>query len=262
MALATASHSGEPVHLEVVRELLELAGVTEGELGCPESLPLDEPAQRWLLRRGLGPARIQHNCSGKHAAMLAACRATGWPLADYLSPDHPLQQHVRRTLEELAGEGVAAVAVDGCGAPLHALTLSGLARAFSRLVTAPEGSAELRVATAMRAHPELVGGTGRDVTTLMTGVPGLLAKDGAEGCYAAATADGVGVALKIDDGAARARTPLLIAALRALGVAGEQATLDALAAPPVLGGGMPVGVVRVPALLASPLAFASTTRLS
>ena len=153
------------------------------------------------------------------------------------------------TIERLAGEPVRHVAVDGCGAPQHALTLPGLARAFARLVTAAPGTPERRTADAARAHPELVGGTGRDVTLLMRGIPGLLAKDGAEGVYAAALADGSAVALKIDDGAGRPRGPVLVAALRALGATGN--VLDELATLPVLGGGRPVGVVRAAGVLAA-----------
>ena len=205
-------------------------------------LPLSEDAAHALLAGGGHGTRLTMNCSGKHAAMLATCRANGWPLAGYLERAHPLQVALQAAVEELAGEQVQHVAVDGCGAPQHALTLPGLARSFTRLVQAPPGTPERRTADAMRAHPHLVGGTGRDVTALMQGVPGLLAKDGAEGVYAVAV-PGVGaVALKVDDGAARARTPVLVAGLRALGVAGE--VLEQLATLPVLGGGAVVGEVR------------------
>jgi L-asparaginase II len=182
------------------------------------------------------------NCSGKHAAMLATCVANHWPTGSYRDPDHPLQVAVRRTVERLAGEQVGAVGVDGCGAPLFALSLTGLARAFAAIATAPAGSPEHRVATAIRRHPEWLGGTGRDVTRLVAGVPGLIAKDGAEGVYAAALPDGRAVALKIDDGASRARPPVMVAALRALGV--DAPVLDELAEVPLLGGGQPVGAVR------------------
>ena len=182
------------------------------------------------------------NCSGKHAAMLATCVVRGWPLPGYLAQDAPLQVALAAAVAELAGEPVAHVAVDGCGAPQHALTLTGLARAYGRLVRAPEGSPERRTADAMRAHPDVVGGTGRDVTLLMAGLPGLLAKDGAEGVYAAALPDGSAVALKVADGAGRPRVPVLVAALRALGA--DAPVLDELATLPVLGGGRVVGEVR------------------
>jgi L-asparaginase II len=236
VALATASHSGETGHLDVVRRMLASAGLDETALGCPPMLPLSEAAAHALLARGEQASRLTMNCSGKHAAMLACAVARGDEPSTYLRPDHPVQQQLQKTLEELAGERVAHVAVDGCGAPQHALSLRGLARAFTAL--AREHGV---VADAMRRHPWHVGGTGRDVTALMERVPGLVAKDGAEGVYAVALADGSAVVLKIEDGAARARTPVLVAALGAVGVDG----LDDLATTPVLGGGVPVGETRV-----------------
>jgi L-asparaginase II len=246
LAIACASHSGEPVHLDAVRRLL--GPLTEDDLGCPPMLPLDDAAAHALLAAGGTATRLTMNCSGKHAAMLATCRARGWPTHGYLDPAHPLQVALTAAVERLAGEPVPLVAVDGCGAPQHALTLPGLARAFARLVTAPAGTPERRTADAVRARPDLVGGTGRDVTLLMQGVPGLLAKDGAEGVYAAALPSGAAVALKVEDGSARARGPVLVAALRALGA--EAAVLDELAVLPVLGGGSRVGEVRIAGVLA------------
>ncbi|MDQ1695226.1 MAG: hypothetical protein QOJ03_579 [Frankiaceae bacterium] len=246
LAVACASHSGEPAHVAVVRRILAEAGRAEEDLDNTPDLPLDATAARDLLRSGGGPDRLHQNCSGKHAAMLGTCTAAGWAIADYRDPDHPLQRAIRATIEDLANENVAAVAIDGCGAPLLAVTLTGLAVAFGRLVCAEPGTPERRVADAMRAHPFLVGGTGRDVTALMTAVDGLLAKDGAEGVYAAATHDGDAVALKVEDGAGRARSPVMVAALRRLGV--DAAALDALAATPVLGHGVAVGEVRAMAL--------------
>ena len=201
VALATASHSGEPGHLEVVRRIL--AGIDEQALGNPPLLPLDAEAAGALLAAGGSASPLTMMCSGKHAAMLATCRARGWPLAGYLEPDHPVQLACRQAIERLAGEPVRHVAVDGCGAPQHALSLTGLARAYSALATG-EG-AERRTAEAMRTGPWFVAGTGRDATVLMEGVPGLVAKDGTEGVFAAALPDGAAVALKIDDGAVRAR---------------------------------------------------------
>ncbi len=243
LAVAASSHSGETVHVGRVRDLLSHNGLPEGALACPPSLPLGEDAARAVLAAGGGPARAFMNCSGKHAAMLLTCVANGWPVSGYVDPDHPLQVALRASVEDLAGEPVAAVGVDGCGAPLFGLTLTGLARAFARLVTAEPGSPERRVADAMRAHPDLVGGTGRDVTRLMAGAPGVLAKDGAEGVYAAALPSGAAVAVKIADGAQRARMPVLVGALRLLGL--EAAVLDQLAEVPVLGGARQVGTVRL-----------------
>jgi L-asparaginase II len=246
VALAAASHSGEPEHLAVLRTMLEDLSL----LRCPPDLPLSEIAAHALLRDGGEAGPLTMNCSGKHAAMLATCLANGWPTEGYLEVTHPVQRAVLAGVEGLAGQHVRHVAVDGCGAPQHALTLTGLARAYSRLATG-EGP-ERQVAEAMRAHPWYVGGTDRDVTRLMAGVPGLVAKDGADGVYAAALPDGSSVALKIADGAARARTPVLVAALRVLGC--DAPVLGELATTPVLGGGRVVGEVRVAGDLASALA--------
>jgi L-asparaginase II len=180
------------------------------------------------------------NCSGKHAAMLATCVVNGWPTSSYLNPQHPLQQAILRTVEELAGERVPATGVDGCGAPLFALTLAGLARAFRVLVLAAPGTPERRVADAMRAHPEWTSGTIRDERKLMDAVPGLLIKGGAEGVDAFALSDGRAGAVKIDDGAHRGRTPVTVAALRLLGAA----VPAELATVPVIGGEAEVGVIR------------------
>jgi L-asparaginase II len=219
--------------------MLTAAGLDERALQCPPMLPLHEPSAHALLARGEHPTPLTMNCSGKHAAMLATAVTRGDAVADYLEPRHPVQQQLQRTIEELAGERVEHVAVDGWGAPQHALSLRGVARAFTALVRD-----NVQVADAKRAHPWHVGGTDRDVTTLMERVPGLVAKDGAEGVYAVALADGAAVVLKIEDGAGRARTPVLVAALRHLGVEG----LDDLATTPVLGGGHRVGEVRAVAV--------------
>jgi L-asparaginase II len=242
LAVVCASHSGEPRHVEVVRRLLASAGLDESALDNTAGMPLDGEARRALVRAGIGPSRITHNCSGKHAGMLATCVAAGWPTSGYCDPEHPLQRALRATIEELTGDPVTATTVDGCGAPLFAITLRGLAAAFGHLATAPVGTAENRCVTAMRAHSELVGGRGRDVSRLISGVPGLVAKDGAEGVYAVGLDDGGAVAVKIADGAGRARLPVLVAALRALGVTAP--VLDELATVPVMGHGEAVGEVR------------------
>jgi L-asparaginase II len=235
VALAAASHSGEPRHIDVVRRILAAAGLDESALDNTPDLPLDQTAARAYVAGGGQPDSLRQNCSGKHAAMLATCVASGWPVAGYLDPNYAVQVAIRATVEELCGETVSVVAVDGCGAPLFAVSLAGLARGFAAMRTSA-------VADAMRAHPDLVGGSGRDVTALMTAVPGLIAKDGAEGVYAAATGDGGAVAVKVYDGAARARLPLLLRGLAELGV--DVAPLHALT-PPVLGHGQPVGAVRL-----------------
>jgi L-asparaginase II len=243
LALVCASHSGEPRHLAVVRQLLAGAGLDESDLDNTPGMPLDSTARRDLIRAGEGPSRIAQNCSGKHAGMLATCVAAGWPTAGYRDPDHPLQRSLRAAIEDLTGDRVTATVVDGCGAALFAVTLTGLARAFARIASAPEGSPEHRCRSAMQEHPELVGGTGRDVTRLIAEIPGLIGKDGAEGVFAAGLADGRAVAVKIDDGAERARIPVLVAALRSVGV--DAPLLGEFATMPVLGHGEPVGQVRV-----------------
>jgi L-asparaginase II len=248
LALAAASHSGEDFHAAGVREILAGAGLGADALQCPPDLPLDEAAQRAILRGGGGADRLHMNCSGKHAAMLATCVAAGWPTASYLSPDHPLQQEIRRTIAELAQEPVTAVGVDGCGAPLMALSVIGLARAFRAVVLGEPGTAERRVADAMRAYPAWTSGTARPERELMDAVPGLLLKAGAEGVEGFALADGRAGAFKIDDGAQRARTAITVALLRELGAdqvpGADIMALDRLASPPVMGGGRRVGEIR------------------
>lgn len=243
LALAAASHSGEPMHTERVLAMLDRVGLTEHDLQCPPALPLDEATRTALIRAGAAPRHVFMNCSGKHAGMLAACLAAGWDLPSYLDPDHPLQRSIRDTVGELAGEAPTAVGIDGCGAPLFAVSLTGLARAFGRVAAAGPDTVAGRVAAAMRTHPEMVGGTGREDTRLMTQHPDLLVKGGAEGVHCAALTDGSGVAVKIADGGDRARMPVLVAGLRRLGLASE--LLDELGTGTVLGGGRPVGTVEV-----------------
>jgi L-asparaginase II len=217
--------------------MLGAAGLDAGALGCPPALPQHEATRATWIAADRPPDRLAMNCSGKHAAMLLTCRVNGWDASNYRDPAHPLQQGLRATVEDLAGEPVAAVGVDGCGAPLFAFSLVGVARAFARIASASDGP-ERSVADAMRARPDLVGGVDRVVTALMDSVPGLVAKDGAEGVFAAALRDGAAVALKIDDGASRAAGLAVVAGLRRLRVT------VALAATPVLGGGVPVGSMR------------------
>jgi L-asparaginase II len=238
LALISGSHHGERFHIERVRDILDAAGLEPDALRCPASLPLSEPERDAYLRAGGTAEPILMNCSGKHAGMLATCVANGWPVDTYLDPKHPLQVAIAAAVAELAGEPIAATGVDGCGAPVFGFSLTALARAFRRLVDSAPGTPERRVADEMRAHPELVAGTRAEDTILMEGVPGLIAKGGAEGVVAAAV-PGVGaVALKIEDGAMRARMPVLLSALKKLEVAAP--TVIEL----VLGGGEPVGEVR------------------
>ncbi|MFD1661791.1 asparaginase [Streptomyces caeni] len=242
LSLAAASHSGEERHLAGVRRILGAAGVTEDDLRNVPDLPYDPVVRDVWVREGRPPSRLAQNCSGKHAAMLYTCKVNGWPLEDCLDPAHPLQRAVAGTVEDLTGQTVAGVTVDGCGAPLFSVSLYGLARAVARITAAPAGTPEARVADAMRAHAEMASGSGRDIAALMRAVPGLLAKDGFEGVQVAALPDGRAVAVKIADGADRARVPVAAAALARAGV--DPAALAAFAGEPLLGGGEPVGRVR------------------
>jgi L-asparaginase II len=243
LALACASHSGESVHVDLCRAILARAGLGEAALSCPPALPYGEEVANALLRAGGGPTRSRHNCSGKHAAMVATCVACRWDVDGYLDPEHDLQHALRTQIEALAEEPVAAVAVDGCGAPQFAFSITGLARAFRHVATAPAGTPEQRAAAAMCAHPVVIGGTGRDVTELMAAVPGLVAKDGAEGVYGAALPDGRAMAVKVEDGAMRPLPVILAAVLRRWGFGGE--AIERWSAPHILGGGRPVGTIRM-----------------
>jgi len=239
-ALACASHSGEPFHREAAARILAGAGLTEADLQNTPDYPIDDDEQDAWIRAGRPKTAIAQNCSGKHAAMLATCVVNGWDTAAYRHPAHPLQRAITDTLVELTEEPVVAVAVDGCGAPLHAYALAGLARAFGRIATAPEGTAEARVTAAIRAEPLYLGGTRRDVSRLVREAEGLIAKDGAESVYAVGLADGRGIAVKIADGCPRAKGVVLAAVLRRLGVEAPGALQD-LADAPVLGHGESVG---------------------
>lgn len=239
LALMSGSHDAEPFHVERVRAILAAAGLGPEALRCPAELPHGTDARNAWLRGGGEAEPILMNCSGKHAGMLATCVVNGWPLDTYLDVGHPLQKVLAEAISRLSGEPIAAFGVDGCGAPIFAISPAGLARAFQRLVDAPSGTPERRVADAIRANPELVAGTATDDTVLMRAVPGLLVKKGADGVAVAAMPGAGAVALKISDGAARARGPVLLAALRKLGL-----EVGDVLPEPVLGGGRPVGEVR------------------
>jgi L-asparaginase II len=215
-AIAAASHSGEPMHLDAVSAVLD--GRSPDALGNPADFPFDPVERDHWLATGRAPSRPAHNCSGKHAAMLATCELNGWSTDGYLDPAHPLQRAIAATFEDLTGRGITRVAVDGCGAPLFATTLRGLATAVSKIATAAPGTPDHLVADGIRRHPELVGGSRRDVTAVMRAVPGLIAKDGFEAVPVAALPDGTAIAFKIADGGDRARPPVLAAALELCGI--------------------------------------------
>jgi L-asparaginase II len=242
LALAAASHGGEPAHLDGVRRILDDADLDVDDLQNTPDLPLDAHAAACWRAAGEVPSPLAQNCSGKHAAMLATCRVAGWDTTSYRDAGHPLQRVVRATVEDLTGIPAAHTTVDGCGAPLFSSTPAGLARAFARIAAASADTPEGRVGAALRAHPWWVAGTGRDVVRLAAAVPGLIAKDGAEGVFAAALPDGQAVALKILDGSVRPVRAVVATALRALGV--DEPDLAAAGHTAVLGHGVPVGRVE------------------
>jgi len=246
LAGACGSHNGEPGHVESVRRVLAAAELDEGALRCPPALPTDRTARAAVA----GPAAVYHNCSGKHAYMLAGAVARGWEPGRYTAPDHPLQAVVTDTLVELAGAPVEHLGVDGCGVPVHALPLRALATAYARLgtraATGEEGPAA--VVEAVRRHPFMLCGTGQLDTVMLEATGGrVLSKVGAEAVYGAVRLDtGQGLALKVLDGAPRARGAALVALLQAFGWLDEdelEAVLPA-ATSEIHGGGETVGAVR------------------
>jgi L-asparaginase II len=241
LAIASASHSGEPFHLDAVREILALAGLDESALQTPQSYPLDPKVHADYLRAGGRRAAICMDCSGKHAAMLLTCVTNGWPTDTYLDPAHPLQVVITETFTELTDGPPVTIGTDGCGAPLLATPLVQLARAIGSIARGAAGSLEARLVAAMTAHPEYVSGSHRAELRLMRAFPGLLAKSGAESVYVVAQPDGSAYALKIEDGGER---PLYAVMARALELAGLDHPVLA-ERPQILGGGKPVGELRL-----------------
>jgi L-asparaginase II len=226
LAIACASHLALPGQLAAVEALLERSGSTEDDLECGAA--------------GSPPSKLRHNCSGKHAGMLAVCRAHGWPTAGYRLPEHPLQQLLLGEVAAAAGVTDIPTATDGCGVVTFALPLERMAAVFARLPELDGGEA---IVAAMRAHPVLIRGPGAPDTVLMEQVDGWVAKGGAEGLMCAAGPDGTGLAMKVSDGAARAIGPALAACLGRLGIAAD---LPQLATRPVENSrGDQVGVVRI-----------------
>lgn len=251
LGLATASHAGTQRHVAVVRQILEEAGLTENELGCPPAWPGDTATRDEMVRDHAEPARVRMNCSGKHAAMLLACRANGWDTASYLSPDHPLQAHIREIVERLTGERPSATAIDGCGAPVYALSLKGLARALQRMGTSSERSpfalhrGAATLLAAVREHPWTIDGPGRPDTVVIERT-GVFAKTGAEGVMVMIAPNGTTVALKMLDGSARAASAVALRLLERAGAVPATDVEKALGDLPltVHGGNAIVGAIR------------------
>ena len=244
LALTCASHSGEGFQIAGVRQILAQAGLSSENLKCPADFPLDEPSRNGLVIQGINKSPLYMNCSGKHAAMLLTCVVNKWDVESYCSPEHPLQHACKQVIEHCTGVPVEVIGVDGCGAPTMSSSLVGLARSFGQFA-GPSATDDQRViANAVRLYPEYVAGTWRDATKLMQGLPGAIAKDGAEGVYGIGLGDGRALALKIDDGAERARITVAMSILRnVLGVVSQEVD-RALERKVVLGGGVPVGKVE------------------
>lgn len=252
LAIATASHDGTDRHVGIVRGMLAEIGLSEDALLCPASWPGNSDARHDLVRERSEKSPIRHNCSGKHAAMLTACRVNGWDLDTYLDPAHPLQAHIREVVERLTGTKVAGTVTDGCGAPVHAMSLESLARGLHRAGTSSESSpfALHRVAATLlrtaREHPDVVEGPGGDDTLTIERF-GYFSKKGAEGVQVMVAADGTTVAVKMLDGSNRAGSLVALALLARAGVIGVQEVAEAAAARPrlrITGGGNPVGIIR------------------
>jgi L-asparaginase II len=225
LALACASHSGEPAHVALVQAWLARLGLDASALECGAHPPLHAPSARHLAAEGRSPERVHNNCSGKHAGMITVACHLGEPIAGYSGADHPVQRLIAGTLCDMTGLAeLPAPAIDGCGVPTWPIPLGRLAAAMARFAH-PDGlpagrpGACARLRAAMLAHPHLVAGTGRACTEIMVVAPQVLVKTGAEGVYVACLLDQrLGLALKVEDGAARAAPVALLALLEALGV--------------------------------------------
>ncbi len=250
-AIATASHTGSAQHVELVRQLLDRAGLTADDLECPADWPSDKAMRTELVRSGQGANPVYMNCSGKHAAMLLACVHNGWPTVGYLDPGHPLQKRVLEIVERFTGDKAVATGVDGCGAPVHAMSLVALARGIRGLSNASLDSpfAMFRSAATLRAavlaNPWVAGGVGEPDTIIVEEL-GLFAKIGAEGVMVLSTSNATTATLKILDGNIRAAAIVGLTLLTHVGAL-PQEHLDRvtpLLDLTVLGGGKPVGTIR------------------
>ncbi len=228
LALCCASHSGEPLHVELAAGMLAKIGAGEDDLACGPHAPFDHAAEEALRAAGREPGRLHNNCSGKHAGMLALARRHDWPLAGYQELEHPVQQRMLAEMARWGGVPLDSIAagVDGCGVVTFGLPLQSLAAMFASLAAASRGNdgAAARVVQAMLENPDVVAGSGRMCTALIKASRGrVFAKVGAEGVYCAGVPDaGLGIALKVEDGAVRAAEPALLHVLHLLGVLGAE----------------------------------------
>lgn len=240
IALACASHSGEPMHTERVTAWLERIGCTEQDLACGAHPSRVEAVNDAMIRAGEKPTRIYNNCSGKHSGFLTVARH--WDIAThgYETHDHPVQVAVAKALAELSGVSDLPYGIDGCVAPAFALPIKSFAKALAQFAdpstqAAPRAAAMKRIVAAMIAHPELVAGTGRADTVLMRAAKGRVAlKAGAEGYFAGIVPEaGLGIAIKIDDGAARAAETVIGAVIDKLGLLTDNKTAHEIIRAPI-----------------------------
>jgi len=215
LALICASHSGSHLHIDLVTKMLTLRGISIDQLKNAVDRPLGEKEK--ITWGDKAPSQLAQNCSGKHAGMLITCQQNGWDMNTYLNLNHPLQVAIKNEIEELSGEKVSATSVDGCGAPLFAISLIGLAKAISSLVKSKEVPYQQIVSACMK-YPELVAGEGRLTTRMMRAVPGLFMKEGAEGVQVCAVRDGRVIAIKIIDGSWRPFAPIIMEIFKRWGV--------------------------------------------
>jgi len=241
-AVAAASHSGSDEHLSYVRSILADVELTEAALQTPPDYPIGKPEQRQWIAAGKPKSAIAMNCSGKHAAWINACVHSNLDHTTYLDPTNKLQLRIIELFSELAQEQVTVSSVDGCGGPLHAVTLTGLARMIQAAVTAPSGTELNQIVTAVRDYPVAASGVGRDIATFMQAIPGSFMKDGAEGVEVLALADGRTAAFKFDSGNFLIRHLVSARIFQLWGV--NNPTSDELLTKPVLGGGKPVGLYQ------------------
>ncbi|PVE79160.1 asparaginase [Microbacterium testaceum] len=251
LAIAMASHCGTERHAEVARGILQSAGLTEDDLGCPAAWPTDTASRDEMVRDHAAPSPLRMNCSGKHAAMLVTCVANGWPTEGYLDVQHPLQVHIREVIERLVGERMTTTAIDGCGAPVYAMSLVGLARAIQRIATSSERSpfalhrSAGTLVRAVRENAWTIDGPGRPDTVVIERL-GVFSKMGAEGVQVMTAPDGTTVALKMLDGSNRAGWAVALRLLERVGALSAQDVADTLALLPlsISGGGREVGAIR------------------
>jgi L-asparaginase II len=195
--------------------MLTSRGLSTSQLKNAVDKPLGEKEK--ITWGDKAPSQLAQNCSGKHAGMLIACQQNGWDMNTYLNLDHPLQVAIKNEIEELSGEKVSATSVDGCGAPLFAISLIGLAKAISNFVKSKEDPYQ-QIFSACIKYPELVAGDGRLTTRMMRAVPGLFMKEGAKGVQVCALRDGRVIAIKIIDGSWRPVAPIIMEILKRWGV--------------------------------------------